>query len=456
MSLDKAIEKAVTKFKELSRDHFIKIISHLDTDGISAAAIIARALQKNDKKFSIRIIKQLDCESLKVIMEESFGKKEILFFIDLGTSFLEILDNCSNPVFILDHHQFEELPEISNAINYINSRSYNEGLTASGLAFFFAKELNESSFPELAILGVVGDMQDQQISKLNNIILKDSNEKIKIKKGLKIFSSTRPLHKALEFSSNIFIPGVTGNPAGTLNMLREVDIKIKNEYGYRTLLDLDENELSRLVTAIVLRRLDLFNIEKEADEIIGNVYMIKIFNHFEDAREVSTLINACSRLGHSEIALGFCLGSSIDKIKAEEIYNEYKHSLIKALTWVSITKKIECEKYVIINAKNNIKDALIGTIVSIIASSFLYPKGTAIIGMAQRDDGKIKVSARISGHGEEINLKEVIANVARKIDVEDFGGHEAAAGCLIPKAKENLFIDSIRSEIEIAKIKIKA
>jgi len=457
MELNSSIEKSVEKFKKISEDHFIKIISHLDTEGITSAAILAKALQREDIKFSITIVRQLETELLKEIMKNSFGKKEALFFLDLGTSFIEILNNCSNPVFILDHHQFDELPEINETIEFINSRSFGEELTASGLTFFFSKKMNEqNSDAPLAILGVVGDMQDRDISKMNNLILNDNDERIKIKRGLKIFSAARPVHKALEFGSDIFIPGVTGNSIGAWNMLREIDIKVKNDKGYRTLLDLDSEEISRLVTAIVLRRLDLNSIDAEADEIIGNIYTIKIFNHFEDARELSTLINACGRLGQSDVALGLCLGSKTDKTKAEEIYNKYKHSIIKALTWVSSAKKIEGDEYVIINAKDNIPDTLIGTIVSINASSFLYPKGTILIGMAERSDGKIKVSMRIRGKGEKANLREILSDISKKIDVEDFGGHESAAGCLIPKAKEELFIETLKQELDIKKIKITA
>jgi RecJ-like exonuclease len=456
MRFEEAIKEITEKFRVVSEGKIVRVISHLDTDGITAASIISKALQREDKKFSVRILKQLDTEVLKKIMEETFGKNEILFFLDLGTSSLDVINNCANAVFILDHHQFEKIPELNENIFYLNSRSFNEELSAAGLAFFFAKRMNEkNNDAELAILGIVGDMQDREISKMNNAIIKEANQKIKVKKGLKIFSSSRPVHKALEFGSDIFIPGVTGNSAGALNMLREIGINVKTEEGYRTLIDLDENEISRLVTAIILRRIEMFDIDKEADAILGNIYLIKLFNHFEDAREISTLINACGRLGHSDVALGFCLGSSNDKTRAEQIYSEYKHSLIKALTWVSSAKKIESENCVIIDAKKNIKDTIIGTIISIIASSFLYPNGTVIAGMAERDDGKIKVSMRISGRKGGINLRDLLVNISKVMDIEDFGGHEAAAGCLLPSCKEEAFAELLKHETKIEKISIK-
>lgn len=458
MKINDAIEKAVEKFREVSEGKFIRVISHLDTDGISAAAIISKALRREDRKFSVKIVRQLEAELLKEILKDSFGKNEIFMFLDLGSSSsaLEILNNCSNPVFILDHHQFEDITELNENIVYINSRAYNEELSAAGVCYFFAKKMDkENSDSQLAILGMIGDMQDRNISKLNNVIIKDGGDNLKIKRGLMVFSSTRPLHKSLEFSSNIFIPGVTGNPGGVMNLLRELDIRIKKDDQYRTFTDLNEEEMSRLLTAIILKRLDMLSIEDEADEIIGNIYLIKFFNHFEDARELSTLINACSRLGYSETALGFCLGSSADKEKAEEIYTEYRHSLIKALNWANAAKKIESENYIIINAEKNVKDTLIGTIVSIMASSFLYPKGTVIVGMAERDDSKVKVSMRISGNHKETNLRDIISNIAKNLDFEDFGGHEAAAGCLLPKEKADLFIELFRKELEIERIKIK-
>ena len=59
-----ALDNLAKEFLEVSNEKTIRIISHHDTDGITSAAIMARALKRLNKKFSIRIIKGLDEEIL--------------------------------------------------------------------------------------------------------------------------------------------------------------------------------------------------------------------------------------------------------------------------------------------------------------------------------------------------------------------------------------------------------
>jgi len=279
---------------------------------------------------------------------------------------------------------------------------------------------------------------------------------MKIKRGLTVFSAMRPLHKALEFSSSIFIPGVTGNFNGSLEMLRGIGIDVKTPRGWRTLMDLNEDEVSRLITAVLVRRVN----DGRGQDIIDNIYLIKIANQVWDAREVSTMINACGRLGYSYFALSFLLGSKPAREEVERIYNKYKHLIIKALNWIESAKKIQKENYIIINARSSIKDTIIGTAMSIMSSSFIHPSGTILIGMAYRPDSKIKISARIvrfrdkNKEKKEINLNKILNSVIKTIGGE-VGGHEKAAGALISQENEKNFIELIEKELSTQQLSIK-
>ncbi len=446
----KEIENIVSDFKSLIKTKTIKIISHYDTDGITSAAIFAKALQRANKKFSVRIIRQLENNILEQLQIEQANSNDVLVFLDLGSSSIEDLKKIPADVFVLDHHEIDYKKEKNN-VRVINPHLFNEDINAAAVAYLFAREMDSRNkdLASLAVLGMVGDMMEQTISKISNSVLKDAEEVV-IKKGPLIFSATRPLNKALEFSSDIFIPGVTGSSAGVVNFLREMGIK-PEKGRYPTLLDLKEEEMSKLVTSILLRR--IYNNKNENDSIIGTIYIIKFFNRLEDARELSTLINACSRLGHSDVALAFCLGNAKTKAKAEEIYNSYKRELVDALNWVSKANRIEGEGYVIINAKDNIKDSLIGTTISVLASSFLHKPGTILVGTAYQE-GNIKVSARISGRVNSINLNEILNHVVNNVGGSG-GGHVQAAGCLIPREKEDLFIETLKRVLEEQCIKIK-
>ncbi len=435
-----AIKEKADLFIKKSENQVINIISHFDTDGITSAAIIAKALKRIDKPFTIKILKQLESENFN-----QFPKKGILLFLDLGSSNLEEISKLQVPTFIIDHHEItSKVPENIEIINphLIN----NEEVSAAGLSYLFAKSMNEKNIDlaNLAVIGMVGDMLDQDLSKTNNQILKDAE--VIIKKGLLVYPSTRPINKTLEFSSNIFIPGVTGCSKGVLSLIKEAKIeKINNTF--KSLIELSDEEMSNLITAVMLRTMK----NTKQQDIIGNIYLLKVLNRLEDARELSAMINACSRLGTSDTAFALCLGSKKARSKAEEIYATYKQHIISALNNLSHLKKIEGREYIIINAENEIKDTIIGTVASILSSSPLYEKGTIIIAMAYTKE-KIRVSARIVGR-EGKNVREILSSVIKEIGGE-VGGHPKAAGCLISREKEDQFLDVLKKRLDIELVKV--
>lgn len=436
--MERAIESAVKFFKEKISHKSIKIISHYDTDGITSAAIMARTLKSLDKKFSIKILKQLEKEQIESIRPK---KNELLILLDLGSSCLEELGGFDSDVLVIDHHEITSKHNVNTV--FINPHLFNEEeISASGLTYLFCKEIckDNKELANLAIIGMVGDMLDRELSKLNNKIIENAD--VVIKKGLMLYPATRPIHKTLEFSS-FYIPGVTGNSKGVLSMLREAGIEKENGE-FKSIIELSEEELSKLLTAILLRT------KLEGERIVGNIYLVKIFNKLEDARELSAMINACSRLGYSNIALSFCLNNKKAIKEAETIYAEYKQHLVSALNYAE-QNKMEGNGYVILNAKDRIKDTLIGTVASIMSMSKNYEPGTIIVTMAY-DKDKVKISARLSGRNGR-NVREVLQNVLSEVG-GDCGGHPFAAGCLIAKEKEIPFMEQLIKNLELEVVKV--
>jgi len=444
----KEIEKLSKEFLEESKDKPVRIISHHDTDGITSATIIAKTLKRLDKKFSIKIVKGLDDENLS--RELKRNKKEVIIFTDLASSNLDHFQNLENPIFIIDHHEINK-EKLNSKIKIINPHLFNgEEICGAGLSYFFAKAISQENIElsKLAIIGMIGDRHEKNISKFYNQIINDTKD-LETKKGLTIYPATRPLRRALEYSTSPYIPGVTGNSEGVLELLRETNIPFE-----KSLLELNENEMSKLITSIMLRTTK----SNHRDEIIGNLYILKFLNRKEDVRELSTLINACSRLGYYDIAISLCFENEKMKSKALDIYAEYKQELITGLKVAEQVEKIKGNGFVILNVKDKIKDAIVGTVCSMLSSSLNYEEGTILIGMAYNQD-KIKVSARIVGR-EGKNLKEMLEKTIIGFKQKhpnanvEVGGHEKAAGCLIEKDKEQDFICELQKSLEIEIVKI--
>lgn len=443
--MEETVKKFSKIFLEKTQNKKIHLISHNDTDGITSAAIFSKTLEKLSKQFSVKIIKQLTKEEIKLFPED-----KIIILLDLGSGNLNQIMELKNEIFIIDHHESEkyDFPENINILNPHFLKNY-ENLCSAELAYLVSKEISEENkgLAHLAVLGMIGDTMEKEINKTRNKIINDAN--IKIKRGLLIYPSTRPLDKALEFSSRPFIPGITGDSKGTFDLLKEIGFERIGK-NYKALIDLNEDEMKKLVTAVMLR----LNSDERTSQFIGNLYLTKFFNKIEDARELSAIINACGRMDRAEMALMFCLGNLKARKKAENIYVKYRQNIISGLKYIEKNSKIQGKEYVIINGKDNIKDTLIGTLASILSFSSVYKEGMIIIAMAY-DGDNIKISTRIAGRNprSQRNLRELMNYITSCLGGES-GGHKEAAGCTIKKEDENKFIELIKKRFEYEMIKV--
>jgi len=129
------------------------------------------------------------------------------------------------------------------------------------------------------------------------------------------------------------------------------------------------------------------------------------------------------------------------KEKAYEMMKSYKIEIINVLEWFNKNRDnfIKEEKFAIINAGDNIKDSMIGTLCGILSNSNIYPKNFVIVGMAYTCEGDIKVSMRTNNH--KIDLREIIKKVANG------GGHSNACGAFIKRKQEEKFISDMKDAL---------
>lgn len=439
-SFNESMKDAVKKFLEISGKQEILVVSHFDTDGICSAAIMIQALKRMDRKFSVKILKVLSKDFI-----DKLEKNKTVVFLDLASGMLShIGESGLKEVFIIDHHEI--IQQIPKNVMIVNPMMHDkEKISSAGLTYLFCKEINAENkkLAKLAVLGMIGDLMEENIDQLDKAILEDYE--IKRKRGLLIYPSTRPVNKVLEYNSDPYIMGVTGNPAGVTELLREAGMNPLNGK-YKSIIELNKEEMEKLVTAIMLRTRNTNN-----KDIVGNIFLLKFFNKLEDARELSARVNACSRLDEPEIALQFCIEVPGARKKAEAIHVKYKQHLISGLEFARNSEKIHGKGFLIINARDRIKDTIVGTIASILSSSSLYEEGTIITTMAYYED-KIKISSRNVGRKGR-NVREILDSIVSEIGGE-VGGHEFAAGCVISQDKEDHFIEALRKSCEIELVKI--
>ena len=450
MSYEEFYAKVEETAKQLKQaEEPLRIITHLDTDGLTSASILIKALKREGKIFAVSTVKQIN-EAL--IVKLAREKYPTIIFLDLGSGNIQQITSFikEKNVFIIDHHQIQDVPFSGYHLNPLFFNISPEEISASGISYLIAKAFNkenkDSSY--LALIGAIGDMQEKRgFTGINAEIIKDASM-LEVKTGLRMFGTqTRPLHKALEYSSDPYIPGVTGSEANAINFLEELGIPVRENGKYRKLTNLSAEETKKLVTAIILKRM---GSEETPEDIFGPTYLLK--NEEEELptkelKEFSTLLNCCGRLNKASFGIGTCLNDPLLKQKAVDLLVSYRRELITALNWFYLNKKtpsvIEEENFTIINAEENIRDTLIGTVCSILVNSNIYHAGTIILGLAHTLDNNTKISIRIVG-SKKVNLKEILGEITKKLGYES-GGHKAAAGSLIPIEKEEEFIDTATS-----------
>ncbi len=450
------ISEIALSLKELDKKQIVRIITHLDADGICAASIMIKALTREGYKFSLSIVPQLNEETLKTLAKEDYFYN---IFLDLGSGQITLIKKYleKRKIFVIDHHHIENE---ENSIYHVNPHHFNidggTSISGAGVSYLVAKALDgknkDSAF--LALIGAIGDAQENNgFSDLNEIILKDAiaSKKLIIKKGLKLFGSqTRPLHKTLELSNDMRIPGVTNSESGSIQFLHDLGINPKLNGRWKTLAQLSPKEERTLITGIILKREN----EKNPEDVFGETYLLANEakdSLFYNAKEFSTLLNACGRLDKPSIGIGICLGSKKAKKKAQTLLKNYKIELMESLDLIYKNKLgediIKGDKLLLINAKHAIRTSIIGTVSSILSKSPDFKEYEYIIIMGRDDQQQSKISFRTSQRKEDINLRTIMKEILKGIGGE-FGGHKHAAGAIVPVDKEEEFIQAAQEHLK--------
>ncbi|MBD3313785.1 hypothetical protein GF345_05055 [Candidatus Woesearchaeota archaeon] len=457
-----SVKKAAERFKTLNKNESIKIVSHLDADGISAISILIKALDRMNLKYSISIVQQINADILHEIMSDS-GSTYI--FTDLGSgSLTDIKKNLAGKnVFVLDHHDIDPAYDDQGANDdfvFVNPHIYDidggDEISGSGVVYLFAKELDERNqdMAHIAVVGAIGDIQENKgFLKLNNEILNDAINQnlIEVKEGLRVFGfQTRPLHKVLEYCSDPYIPGVSGNESRAFEFLSQLGIDPKKGNAWRTMADLTDEEMQRLIAGVIMKRVE----ENNPDDVIGCSYVLKKEkpgSPLRDAKEFATLLNACGRLEKASLGIGACIGDDDMKRKAVQHQQGYRKEIVKAMNWFRENKEngllTKGNGYVIIDAKDQIIPSMIGTVASILTKSNEFEDGTLVMGMARQKENTTKISLRVAGRDNEVDLTEVARALTEKAGGEA-GGHMFAAGAVIKTADEEKFVETAKEYFE--------
>jgi single-stranded-DNA-specific exonuclease len=430
--------------KHLDQDHVVRIISHNDADGISAAGVICNAITREKGKFHVTIVPRLKSEVLDKISKEKY---ELFFFCDMGSAWTQRIGKLKGDAIIADHHQTIDSTEEQGTVVHINPHLFGldgtRDVSGSGVTYLAVRPLGHYELTGLAMVGAFGDMQGNgNITGVNQTILQEGLDKevLEVKNGLKLsFSSEEPLYKALSYTFLPPLPGISGDFEGSRSFLEKIGIS----YGIK-FPDLSNEEKDILKTELMKINPDIF----------GKIYSIKneipLLKNIDD---YSQIIDACGKNKQYGTGLSICLGDQEESLKEGlGLLKNYHDSLLKGIAWLKKEGSREMEHIQYIYTEDKNIKSFMGTLANIGLDIGLFNPEKPVLALS-RMDPLIKISGRTT---LKITEKGVNLGVALEQASHSYGGtgggHTVAAGAVVPLKNQDNFLnlvdEIVKSQLE--------
>ena len=451
-----AANAAILLEKCIDAGEFIRLVTHLDADGLAAAGIMAKALDRMGALFRIRVVRQIDEQVVEELREED---RSPVLFTDLGSGSLDLLAPLdSNDVFVFDHHQpmggvFPRLCQVNPHLCGIDG---SRELSGSGATYLVTKAFDSSNvdLASLAVVGALGDSQDRfnerSLGGLNEALVKDGTDSGYLraeKKDLLLHGrETHPIHKALAYTTNPYIPGLSGEEDKCLAFVTNLGIEVKRQDKWRAVNDLSGEEKQLLFSELVKYTASKRLPEKVALSLLGTAYTLvqeERGTSLRDGREYASLLNACGRMGKAGLGVAIGFGnraSLLDEVM--KVFGGYKKALSEYLEWLEKTpRRIErLQNIYVIDGSGVIDELMLSTVTSILVSSGRFDEPRPVIALANAREGTVKVSGRLPEDLREISLNlGSIFHEASGLCKGIGGGHDVAAGAQVPSGREMEF-----------------
>lgn len=445
---DQTRKLANTLKDNLRVDSSFFVISHHDADGLSSAGIIGSVLARARARFTLRIVEELTED---ILLEISKAGPDVAIFADIGSGYLDLIATQLDVKIslVLDHHPPNT--EVPKTVHHLNPHEFGiDGarlLSAAGVSYFLARELSERNkdLSTLGIIGALGDMQDKNekraLTGLNELVVEDGVKTGKVKTDFDLIlygRETRPLHRALAYTTTPYLPNLSGREDNCLTLLTTNGIRIKEGDRFRTVADLTKDEKQKLVNAIIAYLTSVGFQTSVVLDMVGTVYTLvgeALGGPTRDAREFSALLNACGRTGNPSIGISVGMGDRTTALdEANEVIANYRKTLARYMEWLTRTPDAiqKLETVWVIRGENQIQESMTGAFSSVLSSAGSLSPDHAVIVLTRSRDGGIKLSARAPPKllRTGVNLGAALSITSKKHSGFG-GGHDVAAGAHI-------------------------
>ena len=439
----------------------IAIITHIDADGITSGSIITKALIRKNAKCVVRAVSDLNPNTIARLRDENH---DFYIICDLGAGLASELEKTLQEKWlVIDHHQLPQSEEENDRV--LNAWKYGiDGgveICAGGMAYMVASTLdrNNKDLSALAVVAAVADRQDQgqkkSLTGLNAEIANTAKSLGLLSIDLDLMLTgreTRPLHESLAYTSFPYIDGLTWNSDSCLSVFNAAGLKLKEDGRWRVLAELNEDEKSKVLEAVAKFVASTSKSSDIIEDLVGYIYTLLREDRrsmLRDAREFSTMLNACGRIRKAGVGVAICLGDRGSMLKeGESIIGEYRNMLRNYISTIFSERwrLIDDGKTVMVNGDGLIAEDMLGAVSSLLSGSpSLY--GRLLFIRSKAKDGTYKFSSRKCLRCEShVNLGLLMRECASRFNGNG-GGHDAAAGARVAGEKVEEFIACIKENV---------
>ena len=433
------------------------IITHIDADGIASGGIASITLDRLGKRYEIVFEKKITDDTIAMIND---SEEDIVWICDLGSAYLS--EFMRPGIIITDHHvpdpkwrRKQTSIDDFGDVHHLNPHSYGMSgsyeICGAGMTYLLSKTVdkNNKDLAFLAIVGAVGDLQDNRESRLigcNRTILKEavSDGEVAVTEDIRYYGRDyRPLAQFLQFGSDPPIPGISDNGPGCNAFFSDLNIPLKKGGEQRTWNDLTADEKKKATEDLTSRLPDA----EQKKRLFGEVYTITRFDSctgLRDVKEFATVLNSCGRYDDAGTGLRICKGDLTALEDAEKNRADHRKHIATAIAYIRENRLLKVRRFVqFFEAGTSVRETVVGIVAGMLLNSGEARRDLPIFAFADADDG-VKVSARatrtLTDRGLDLSF---IMKKASEMVGGFGGGHKVAAGATIPKGKEEEFLDIV-------------
>jgi single-stranded DNA-specific DHH superfamily exonuclease len=436
MDIRAVADDAASLIDSFSQNTMVRVISHYDADGISAAAIICYALLRAGYGFHVTLSKT----GPSIFNTLQYEDNPLIIFSDMGSGQLREIEELNCKAVICDHH-VPLSTTIKNGI-HLNSHlvGFDGGRDACGASMAFA--LAESLNPEnndlawLAITGAIGDRQGEHGFKgYNNTILQDAISRgyIEQKKILNLPSGS--IQESLESSINPFFVSFSGKKDSSLSLLDRLGID-----PHIPVHNLDDTPKNHLLKE--LQEQLATQGATNSEDLISPVPFSKSQGNLSN---LSSILNACGRLKQAGLGLSICLGDDDLLKEGHSIQVTYRHNILTGMLQLEKNGVTQLDTLQYFTLE---QDTLGGTLAGLSLKYLPQTNRTKPIFSLSTKEKKIHISGRATYAlvQKGMDLAHVLRTAAHAVGGQG-GGHPIAAGASIPVGTEETFLKTLDATI---------